>query len=307
MAQRFGGKFSPDGRNRPDQTTGPAGKGGLGRARRRMAPVAAGGARVNVLFTPAIVLAATVLNDGPVNLAIGLLGAALWAGAAWMTREGLQAEREYHARAVARRPAMPRKIAGSVLIGMGTVLAGMAHGTDLLGSAIYGLVAAALHLAAFGPDPLRDKVMEGIDTYQQDRVARVVEKAEDYLRDMGQAVDTLRDRRLTARVAAFQDTAAAMIEQVENDPRDLTSARKFLGVYLMGARDATVKFVSHYSRNRSDAARTDYEALLTDLEQNFAARSQKMLQDDATDMTIEIEVLRDRLQREGIRPHSESE
>jgi hypothetical protein len=75
-----------------------------------------------------------------------------------------------------------------------------------------------------------------------------------------------------------------------------------MGIYLQGARDATVKFADLYARTRDAQARADYEALLTDLEQNFAARTQKLLSDDATDVTVEIEVLRERLQREGVRP-----
>jgi len=41
--------------------------------------------------------------------------------------------------------------------------------------------------------------------------------------------------------------------------------------------------------------------LLDDLEQNFAARTQKLISDDRTDLTIEIDVLRDRLSRENNR------
>jgi len=91
-----------------------------------------------------------------------------------------------------------------------------------------------------------------------------------------------------------------MIRTVEEDPRDLTGARKFLGVYLMGARDASAKFAEHYKRTGDADARAHYEALLSDLEQNFAARTEKMLLDDRSDMDVEIKVLRDRLQREGL-------
>jgi len=111
---------------------------------------------------------------------------------------------------------------------------------------------------------------------------------------------SLRDRGLTGRVNGFIAAADKMIRTVEEDPRDLTGARKFLGVYLMGAKDATVKFVDLYKRNQDADARAAYESLLTDLEQNFAARTEKMLLDDRSDMDIEIKVLRDRLQREGV-------
>ena len=196
---------------------------------------------------------------------------------------------------------MPRKILGSFCVGAGTVLAALVHGTDPLGAGIYGVIAGLLHIAAFGPDPLRDKTVEGVDSFQQDRVARVVDEAEAYLKSMMGAIRALNDRRLTGRVAQFEATAREMIRTVENDPRDLTSARKFLGVYLMGARDASVKFADVYARNHSASARADYEALLGDLEQNFAARTQKLLLDDRSDLTVEIDVLRERLQREGVR------
>jgi hypothetical protein len=68
----------------------------------------------------------------------------------------------------------------------------------------------------------------------------------------------------------------------------------------MGARDATVKFVEVTKRSQNPQARTDYEALLTDLEQNFASRTARMLESGKADMDIEIKVLRDRLQREGV-------
>ena len=91
-------------------------------------------------------------------------------------------------------------------------------------------------------------------------------------------------------------------DRVEEDPRDLTAARKFLGVYLMGARDAAVKFADVYTRTRDQDARSDFLQLLTDLEESFGLKTRKLLLDTNSDLTVEIEVLRDRLQREGVRP-----
>ena len=44
----------------------------------------------------------------------------------------------------------------------------------------------------------------------------------------------------------------------------------------------------------------EVNALLDDLERNFAAQRAAMLRDDKTDLDIEIGVLRDRLAREGL-------
>jgi len=294
MAERFGGKHSP----------GAAPKGPQADAVRRAAAeerrVDAAGARANLLFVPAVLVAVLSLNAGPAGLVAGLASGGVLALAAWLLREGLRAEAAFNARAVARRPALPRKMLASGLTGLGVALAAWGGAGAALGPLLYGVAALALHVAAFGVDPLRDKGMEGIDTFQQSRVARVVVEAETYLAAMKAQIAQLGDRTLDARVAAFQALARRMIRTVEEDPRDLTEARKFLTVYLMGARDASVKFADHWKRTRDPAARADYEALLSDLETNFAARTDRMLEGGREDLDIEIKVLRDRLAREGV-------
>jgi hypothetical protein len=289
MANRFGGKFSPGG-----ATTDPRD------AAVDPARIKAAGSRGRILYLPAIVLVFTSLGSGPEVLVTALAGAGVLTLAAWMLQEGLRAEAAYDARKVARRPALPRKILASALTGLGVAIAASTGNNAFAGSVLYGIAALSLHVAAFGIDPLTDKKVEGLDRFQQDRVARVVDEAEAHLTDMAAAIASLNDRRLIERVAAFQRIARRMIGTVEQDPRDLTGARRYLGVYLMGARDATVKFVDLYRRGGDTDARAKYEALLTDLEQNFAARTEKMLVDDRSDMDIEINVLRDRLQREGV-------
>jgi len=289
MAKTFGGKFSPN---------GASGTGPLEVIDNRQ--VDAAGGRSNLLFIPAIVLVATTFSDGPVSLITGLVGAGALTLAAMLLCEGLRAEAAYDLRKVARRPAFPRKILASALTGVGVAIASYAHDTSVLTALLYGVAGLAVHVAAFGIDPMRDKRMEGIDTFQQDRVAKVVDEAEAYLNVMKGQIEGLGDRQILIRVNAFQAAARKMIRTVEEDPRDLTGARKFLGVYLMGARDATVKFVDLYRRSKDATAGANFESLLGDLEQNFAARTEKMLLDDRSDMDIEIKVLRDRLQREGV-------
>ena len=289
MAQRYGGKYSPEGKPTANRSTPPA---------YTVDPV---GARANFMFLPAIVLLFTSLFQGAVGLGFGLAGAGVLCLGAWLLRGGLTAEAEFNARKVARRPAVPRKIFAAVLAGAGTALAAMSQDGGLAAALIYGVAASGLHLAAFGIDPMKSKGMEGVDTFQQDRVARVVDEAEKHLVAMTDAMKRANDRQLTTRLEQFQTAARTLIRTVEDDPRDLTAARKYLGVYLQGARDATAKFADIYARSRDQKARSDYIALLDDLERNFAARNEKLLLDDNSDLMIEIEVLQDRLKREGVR------
>lgn len=288
MAERYGGKYSPGSASRPRAPEG------LRRSR--------SGARVNFLFIAPVPMLLVGFQMEPTGLFLKIVAFGIMMLAAWLTREGLVAEDAYHARRVAKKPAIPRKIFGSVLTGTGLFVAGLdAETFSLLNPALYFILGTVLHFTAFGPDPLQDKGTEGMNEYQTDRVARVVDEAERHLAAMKDAIRRARVPALERRVDDFVDTARGMFRVVEEDPRDLTSARRFLGVYLLGARDATVQFADLYARSQNEEARADYEALLNDLESSFAQKTEKLLLDDKSSLDVEIEVLRDRLEREGVR------
>ena len=287
MAERFGGKHSPGAASHPREP------GGRRRSR--------AGARANFLFIAPVVMLLVAFQLEPLGMFLKVTAFGVMMLAAWLTREGLIAQDAYEARRVAKRPAIPRKIFGSVLTGAGLALAGLDPATMApLNPVLYFILGAALHFAAFGPDPLTDKGTEGMNDFQTDRVARAVDEAEKHLSAMKDAIRRARVPALERRVADFAQTARGMFRVVEDDPRDLTSARRYLTVYLLGARDATVQFADLYARAKNEDARRDYEALLDDLENTFAKKTEKLLLDDKSTLDVEIEVLRDRLEREGV-------
>ena len=290
MAQRYGGKFSPT--PPPDDGQRPA-----FHAQRR----SRAGGRVNFLFFAPVIFAFKAFTGPPAALGWNLAALGLLIAAAWLTREGLVAQEAYEARKVARRPAFPRKIFGSVLTGAGLFAGGMVAAPSLAAPILFGIAGAVLHFIAFGPDPLRDKGAEGVDRFQSDRVAKVVDDGEAYLVGMKDAILRANDRTLEARVDRFSAAARALFRTIEGDPRDLTAARKDIGVFLMAARDATVKFSDLYAQTRSAPARADYEQLLSDLETHFRNRTDALLSNDHIDLDVEIDVLRARLQLERTR------
>jgi len=289
MAERFSGKFSPGG-------TGAS--SGLAQPRRA-------GARVNFLFILPFLLVLTAFQQEPVGMALDLAAFGDLMLAAWLTKEGLRAEEAFNARRVAKRPAIPRKMFASALTGTGLAMAGLdpAAGFSFVNPLLFAILGSALHFMAFGPDPLKHKGVAEGDEFQTDRVARAVEEAERHLSAMKEAIRRSGVPALVRRVDGFSATARDMFRAVEDDPRDLTGARRFLGVYLLGARDATTQFADLYARTQNEEARADYEALLDDLEGSFAARTEKMQLDDKSSLDVEIEVLRERLAREGIKSH----
>lgn len=294
MARRFGGRFSPQ----------PPLDGSVPRPPARPAP---GEIRhplesrtrwVTIMAIPFLISA---FWQDPAGLALHLVAFGAIASGMWMTREGLQAEAAYDARRIARRPAIPRKLFGGILTGLGLAIGSYVPGAEA-GAGLIGIAGAMLHLLAFGSDPMRDKGMEGIDAVQQDRAQRIVAEGETHLQAMQQAILRTGDRRLESRVGLFAAAARDLFAHVEDNPDNIPAVRRYLSVYLQGARDATAKFADLYAQTRDPRARQDYETLLNDLETEFAARRAKLLEGGRADLDIEISVLRERLAREGVRP-----
>jgi hypothetical protein len=294
MAQRFGGPHSPD-NSRNDSS--PSGAG------RRVLPTRAEGPargewKLTLLFILSLIfpLRAFFGDASWLLQSLGAMGLIL-AGLA-LTRQGMRAATAYDARTIARRPAFPRKIIGAILLGAGLGLGAFASGAALPVAGMLAALAAILHLGAFGLDPMADKGMAGVDAFQTDRVANAVEEGERVLAQMRDAILRAGDRAIERRVAEFSQTAEGLFRHVESSPGDLTSVRKYLSVYLQGARDATVKFADHYAATHDQKSRDDYMALLADMQSTFADRSRVLLAAPNTDLDVEISVLRDRLKTE---------
>jgi hypothetical protein len=296
-AQRYGGKYSPD-------------KGGASRA-----PVPSTGfsnrrahrfdIRARYLYlTPLPLLFAglgAIGRGSPFETVVEIGGFAGLMLAAWLLNEGQRAEAAFDARTVAKPPAIPRKLIAAILCALSVAVVGaFSLGQGIIGGVVFGAVAGAAHLLAFGIDPMKAKGIEGQDPFATERVARAIDEAESVLRTTLAAGARIGDRRLEGRIERLCAQAREVFRVVEQDPRDLTRARKFLNVYLVGLRDATVKFADLWGRSRDPEVLAKYEDLLGDLETSFNRHRTDLLEDNRSDLDVEIEVLRDRLHQDGL-------
>lgn len=284
MSNRFGGRFSPG--SRPEPALPPTPRH----------PHEGRPKWITLAATPFLLGA---FFQGAAGMVADLAAFGLVASGMWMTREGLVAQATYEARRIAKRPAIPRKLFGGLLAGAGLGL-GAAEPGVWAEAGLIGAAGLALHQISFGLDPWRDKTPEGVDSFQQDRAQRMIDEAEGHLEEMRRAIARSGDRRLEARVAMFDASVRHLFDRVRDNPGGLASARRYLGVYLMGARDATMRFADLYALTQDQKARADYESFLDDLEKDFIARADRLLDGDREALDIEMSVLRDRLAREGL-------
>jgi len=294
-ARRFGGKFSPGAAGEEAPPPEPF-------RNRKAARVSVRARLMYLLPLPLLLAGLQSIGAGDAAEMLAELGG--FAGlmlSGWLLNEGLRAEAAYDARAVAKPPVIPRKLFGAVLTGASVFGAGVMNlDQGLFGAAAFGAVAGLAQIAAFGLDPMRKKGLEGVDEVATERVARAIDQGEGLVRTIASAAARIGDKRLEGRVERLCDQAREVFRVIERDPRDLSRARTFLNVYLLGLRDATVKFAELQARRRDPEAQAKYEALVRDLETSFSAHRAGLLEDNRSDLEVEIEVLRERLQQDGL-------
>jgi hypothetical protein len=291
-ARRYGGAHSP-GAARPSS--------GAGWSARAIRAPSIRAILLHAAPTPLLlgVLWSLATADAPRMLALGATWIALTLGA-HLTRTGLAAARAYDEHATARPPAFPRKLSGAALTGLGVGAAVTLGGAAPMSAGLFGAVAAGLHVLSFGVDPMRAKGVNGLEGAALDAAITRIETARALIGDMTRAAAGFGDRALEARVARLAAAAEEVVARIERDPRELRRARRFLSVYLVGARDATVKAAQAWAETRDWATIAGYARLLDDLESHFAAQRDALTIEDRTALDVEIEVLRDRLKLEGV-------
>ncbi|TVQ52023.1 MAG: hypothetical protein EA355_15865 [Rhodobacteraceae bacterium] len=291
-AKRFGGAHSPGGH---------ATRGASPWAGRRVASPSLGA--LGLFFWPIPFLAgafsAMTRGDAVGMVWLGVCYLALLLGA-HLTRTGLTAAAAYEARAVARPPAIPRKLFGAALTALGVGLGALRATGSVAESALFAMVAASLHVVAFGPDPMRAKGVDGLSGDALDDAVTRIETARALIAEMTEAAAGFGDRALTDRVARLAADAGRVVAQLEQAPGKLRRARRFLTIYLVGARDATVKAAQAWAEKPDPETRASYDALLDDLERAFATHADALGDGDRAALDVEIEVLRDRLKLEGV-------
>lgn len=188
------------------------------------------------------------------------------------------------------RPDLLPALGGATLVGGGVGAAQLVAGVPDLLAGLLGLGGAAAMLVFFGPRrwqshkaPPSDRLAEG-----RSRIAG--------LRSAAGRID---EPRLRLRALTVAGRAAEVLALAERHGMDKARARKFLGVWLVGALDATEAFIRADGHTDPERARR-YCALLTDLDTALSRIETALREADRTRLDVEIEVLSERLAAEGL-------
>jgi 5-bromo-4-chloroindolyl phosphate hydrolysis protein len=254
-------------------------------------------------FLPMALIPATFIALGKGHLLgviVNAAGFALYMLAAWYLRKGLQAEHVYEKSRIARPP-KPLKMTAAIIAALTTgMIAWLGAGRPLPVALLFAGGAFLGMYLSYGFDPRKEKNIVAAHGYSRDEILQTLEDSSRIIRGIEQANDRIRNAELNRRIERICEIADSILAEIEADPRDIRRARKFLNVYLDGARQVTEGYAKTHPQTQSGELEQNFRNVLETIESVFQEQHQKLLEEDVFDLDVKIEVLTTQLKREGI-------
>jgi hypothetical protein len=240
------------------------------------------------------------LLRGDLGQIVGQLGAlaGCW-GAGALARRGLREEAIWRHRRIARRP-LPRKTFAAALLGASVAVGAhfaVGHGWPL--AALLGAGSVVGFVLAYGLDPWSAKRPPADLERDADEVLRTLEEAEGRIQSLEAAGRRIASGELAERIGRIAGLARSVVDLLEEDPRDLRRARRFLNVYLSGAQQVTERFAQAPPRSAPPELEERFRSVLGTIETVFEDQRRHLLEDEVLDLDVQIEVLSRQLGREA--------
>jgi len=229
------------------------------------------------------------------------LGFLILLQSAWLTRRGIQQEKEYKRRFLAASP-LPLKTMAMLLTGLAAFLisSGLSDRYNLFVSLTFAALAALGYYLYYGLDPRGEKTGNKLGGYSTEELVEIIQEAEQKLNVIEAQGRKLTTRVLAERLDSIVTEAREVISILEKNPKDLRRARKFLNVYLDGARQVTEGYANMHSQADSEILDNNFRDVLITIEETFKEQKRKLLSHEMLDLDIQIEVLKKQMEEEGI-------
>ena len=177
-------------------------------------------------------------------------------------------------------------------------------GNDIILSGLAGAIAFGALVFGYGFDPRNDKIIPAeVAAKSGIRTERVI----DALREADQKVSAIeadarkiKNRELKDRLARIAFNARAVIARIEEDPRDLERSRKFLVTYLEGTQRVVSMYASQQDDHTGSTLHENFRNVLTTIEDTFEQQERRLLDNNAQELDVEIDILRIQMEKEGV-------
>lgn len=219
-----------------------------------------------------------------------------------IARRGFLIEREYNKSVLAKAPKMKYKTIAAVMLTVGLFFTSYFATTNgLFLSILLALVAFIGYYLYYGLDPSADKVGElnlGVSAEEVIAITGAAKKRIEHIKSIQYKIN---DPEVSQRLEKIIKETTEVIENVEQNPNDLSRARKFFNVYLHRTEKITEAYnMNLQNDNIDEKMKTNYLHLLETVEGTIVDQKARLNEDDITSLDVQIEALTKQLKIEGV-------
>jgi 5-bromo-4-chloroindolyl phosphate hydrolysis protein len=238
------------------------------------------------------------------GFALSLALFALFIFGAEVSRRGIARTWDFRSSKVALAGGPPLKAVGAAIIAGATFLTAWLAAAQSIPASVAIAAGALLGLVlTYGVDARGAKGVAADAGVSAEEVHAALAEARARIAAIEEAGKRLAGATAYELRQKIRDVVAAaskVLHLIEEDPRDLRRARKFLHVYLDGAKTVTENYASTSVKQPSPEMEAKFRAVLDDLKKTCEEQHQRLLENDTLDLDAQIEVLKIRLTKEGL-------
>ncbi len=249
---------------------------------------------------PMPVLFAAIVHLLKGNITLSIISGLLFAGfmiAAIVARHGFKLESKFKQKKFSKAPGTPFKSVAAIILATTTGLtAFLLTQYGLFESILFGAVTLLGFYIAYGVDPRKDRTGNISLGVSADEVFEALEEAELKMASIESSRQNIRNIEFNRHLKLIIEKARGILTLIEEDPKDLSRARRFLKVYLDGTARVTESYAKTQNKSASTAALDqNFAEVLESIETTFDEQHKKLLENDQFDLDVKIEVLKAQL------------
>ncbi len=237
----------------------------------------------------AIILA--LLQRDIVSFISNIIAFGLFFATAKINTIGLSNEYEYHTKTLTKAPKTPFKTIAAILLGLSTLFTSTVAGEgSILTGTFLAIVSTIGYYLYYGTDPREDKI-DNIGDISAQFVIETLSEARAKLSSIETNISYITDKKLYSELKIATNKGYEIIDTIEEDPKDLRVARKFIIVYIDGIKKVTQSYTSIDEEEITDETKEKLSNLLLDIEERFEKEIKRLKKNNQFDLDVNIEVL----------------
>ena len=220
------------------------------------------------------------------------IGFILFLAVLTLAKRGFAQEAAYLESPLTKAPKVPYKNLAGILLGISTLYVAYIAGEESLVKSLFlALIAVTGYFLYYGTDPKADK-LENLGDISADFVLETIAEAEGKLETIQSHMREIHDNTLHQKLAHAVTQAKTILKTIQEDPKDIRVARKFLIVYIDGVAKVTRSYTQMEEEQIDASTKARLHSLMDDVQRRFDKELERLQGNNQFDLDVHIDTLK---------------